>query len=382
MGHQVTVVTGFPSVPEGHFYPQYKLRPWSIKTVNGVRVVRIPLYPDNSRSTLRRILSYCSFALSVVLLTPFLIRKLHVIYVFHPPLTLGLAAVWIGFLKRARFLYGVHDMWPESILATGMLKDNWIASLLRTMERFVYRRAGAIGVISPGYTKNLIGKGVPPEKIHLLTDWADEEVYNPVAPDSKLAVELNMLGKFNIVFGGHLGLAQGLDTVIEAAQLLKNKPNLQIVFAGDGLERTHLEAETSKRGLTNVLFLGQRPAEQMKNIYALADVLLVHLKAGNLSSINIPSKIYAYLACGKPLLVALDGTAASLLNTIGAGLVCSPEDPQAMADTIRAFQVLPAEELRAMGDAGRGAFLSDYSREIGVVNHERVLVSLWRGRDA
>jgi colanic acid biosynthesis glycosyl transferase WcaI len=183
----------------------------------------------------------------------------------------------------------------------------WVSRL----ARFVYHRAAAITVISPGFRRNLVDKGVPPEKIHVIPNWADEDIYRPVPRDEALAAQHNLTGRFNIVFGGNMGVAQGLQNVIEAATLLRDTPEAQFVFIGDGVEKDVLCRMVHERGLDNVRFVGRQPVREMPRFFALADVLLVHLKRDPLFEITIPSKTLAYLACGRPILGVVSGDPAS-----------------------------------------------------------------------
>ena len=154
---------------------------------------------------------------SAVLLGSVLSGPVDAIFAEHPPLTTGLAAWILGRVRRARFLFAVNDLWPESVKATGMVRNQGFLRFIGRLERFVYKRAAAIAVISNGIKQNLVGKGVPPEKVHVIPHWADESVYRPVPPDPELARQLGMAGRFNVVFAGQLGLAQGLDVVLDAA---------------------------------------------------------------------------------------------------------------------------------------------------------------------
>jgi glycosyltransferase involved in cell wall biosynthesis len=216
-------------------------------------------------------------------------------FVEHPPLTIGLAAWFLGYVRRTPFLYGVNDLWPESIEATGMVQNQSFLKMIGRLERFVYKRATAITVISPGFKGNLVGKGVPPEKMHVIPHWADESLYRPVPPDSKLAQDLGMVGRFNIIFAGQLGLAQGLDIVLDAAEELLDLNDVQFVLVGDGTEAARLRHAAEERDLKNVRFLGQRPAGEMPHIFAISDLLLVNLRDDPLFRITIPSKTVAYM---------------------------------------------------------------------------------------
>ena len=381
-GHEVTVVTGFPNYPYGTLYPGYSIRPWSIGTTDGVRVVRLPLYPDHSRSTARRIANYGSFALSASVLGPWLCGAAEVMYVWDPPLTIGMAALTIGMARRVPFVYAVHDLWPEMAVASGMLKDGAAVRMLERFGRFVYRRAAVVGVVSPAFVDHLAAKGVPREKIEVLTDWVDDELYRPVPADPDLAARLGMTGRFNVVFGGQLGVAQHLDTVLDAARLLESRPEVQLLLVGDGVEQARLERRAADMGLTNVRFAGRFPAAEMPAIYALADVLLIHLKADPAFRMSIPGKTYPYMACGRPVLAAVDGVTADIIGDDAAGLTCPPEDPEAMAAAVVRLLEMPAQERSRMGESARRAALAKYARGVVLDKHERVLAAARSGHQS
>jgi len=378
-GHQALSITGFPNYPSGKIYPGYRQRLWQREALDGVPVLRLPLYPDHSRSGVRRVLNFLSFATSASLLGPALSGPADVMYVYHPPLTIGLPAWWIGLLRRVPFIYEIHDMWPETLMATGMMRSRMVLTMLNRLARFIYNRAAAITVISPGFKRNLIAKGVPADKIHVISDWADEDLYRPLPPDQALAAEHGLAGRFNIVYAGNMGFAQGLDTVIEAAQQFSDLPEVQFVLIGDGVDEARLRQMVVQRQVSNVRFLGRQPAERMPGFFALADLLLVHLKRDPLFEITIPSKTLAYMACGRPILMAVAGDAADVVRGAGAGLTCAPQDPKALADAVRTLYAMPAAERERMGEAGRGAFLNHYTRHVWMDRYEALFREVAKG---
>lgn len=375
-GHEVSVITAIPNYPHDKIYPGYRMRPWIKEVRDGITVLRLPLAPDHSRSAKRRMLNYASFMASSSLIGPWINGKFDVMYVWHPPLTLGVSAWIIGMMKRIPFLYGVYDLWPEAVSATGISNNNLLMNGLRKLERFVYRRAAAIAVISPGYEKNLISKGVPPEKLHVLTHWADESLFRPVPPRPELAKEMGMAGRFNVIFGGNMGLAQALETVVDAAQRLTDYPEIQFVFAGDGMDLSRLEDLVRERNLTNVKFLGRQPYDLMPDLYAISDVLLAHYKKDPLFEISVPGKLFAYLACQKPVLMASEGDSARIVEASGGGLTCPAEQPAAMAEAVLKLYRMTPQERADMGAAGLKAFETKYSRRILVDRHEELLAQI------
>jgi len=379
--HDVRAITAFPNYPLGRIYKGYKQRLWSRDTVGGVDVVRLPIFPDHGRSAIRRACCYLSFALSASILGTLFSGKPDVIWAYQPPLTVGVPALWMSFLRRAPLVYEVQDLWPETLVSTGMMNSKLGLRVLHAFARLVYHRSAAIVVPSHGMKTNIVSKGVPDSKVHVIPNWADEEVYRPVPPDPQLAAEYDLSGKFNVVFAGNLGAAQGLETVLDAAGRLADYPDIQFALIGEGLERRKLEAEISDRSLSNVRLIGQQPAERMASFFALADVLLVHLRRDPLFEIMVPAKTQSYLACGKPILMGVAGDAATLINEIGAGLTCQQEDPQDMAAWIVRLREMPLEDRLRMGSCGRRAFEERFRRRILVERYEKLFMSVGRARD-
>jgi glycosyltransferase involved in cell wall biosynthesis len=301
-------------------------------------------------------------------------------FVFHPPLTVGVPALWLSMLRHIPFVFEVQDMWPETLLTTGMANSRLLYRGVGALAKRVYKSAAAITVISPGFKRNLIEKGVPAGKIHVIPNWVDDALYRPLHPDPKLKRESGMEGRFNVIFAGNMGPAQALRTVLDAAQLLQDLPDVQFVFIGDGIQLPELQARVEKAKLRNVRFLERQPAERMAEYFALADVLLVHLKRDPLFDITIPSKTQAYLACGKPILMATGGDAAEIVRTAGAGLLCPSENPTAMAEKVRQFYSMPSAQLHEMGERSRKAFLEQFSQEALLERLEQLLAGIGLGK--
>jgi len=375
-GHKVLVITGFPNYPTGRLYPGTHLRFWRWDTLDGIQILRLPLYPDHSRSAVRRVFNYGSFTISTALIGSMLGGPADVIFAEHPPLTIGVAAWVLGRIRRVPFVYKVNDLWPESVEATGMVRNLSLLKWMGRLERFVYQRAAAIAVISPGFKRNLIGKGIFPDKVHVIPHWAEESLYRPVPRDDELARDFGMMGRFNVVFAGQLGLAQALDVVLHAAEKLSDIADVQFVLIGDGTDADRLHRKTEEMGLTNVRFFGRQPAERMAYFLSLADALLVHLKRDPLFEITIPGKTIAYLACGRPILCAVAGDAAEVVRDSGAGLVCPPEDPVALAQAVRDLHMMPGEQRETIGRAGRRGFLANYTRALSVDRYEKLLTQV------
>jgi len=373
-GHQVTVMTGFPNYPSGKLYPGYRLRLVQRETIAGVPVIRVPLYPDHSRSSFKRAWNYLSLSLSISIFGWGVTSKPDVMFVYHPPLTMGIPAYLLSRFWRIPFVFHIADMWPETLSSTGMLNNAAILKGVGSFAKWIYRKADEISVISPGFRENLLRKGVPTNKIHIVSNWVDANFYRPVEADIAKAKELGLAERFNVMYTGAIGLAQGLDTVLEGAALLKDVPQIQFVMVGDGADYNRLKTMTNDRRIHNVLFLGRYPAAEMNQLFALADVLLVHLKDDPLFRITIPHKIFTYLASGKPILAAVEGDAAEVVNNAQAGVVCKPGDPGEIAISVRKLYLLTPSERKSLGLNGRRTAVNMYSREKLVPQFEQVLI--------
>ncbi|MBV9122198.1 MAG: glycosyltransferase family 4 protein [Planctomycetes bacterium] len=361
-GHSVTVITGFPNYPQGRIYPGYRQALRQVERLDGIKIVRLPLYPDHSRSVLRRSLHYLSFAVSAAFLGPLLSGPADVMWVYSPPLTVGVSACCLGWWRHVPFVYEIQDIWPDTVLASGMVTKGLGTRCLGGLGSFVYRQSAAITVISPGFKRNLISKGVRAEKVHVIPNWADGTIYRPQVRDPDLGEAFGLTGRLNIMFAGNMGPAQGLETVLQAAALLREDASIQLVLIGDGISLPALKAEAERMRLPNVRFIGRQPAARMPQFYAWADALLVHLRDDPLFHITIPSKTLAYLGCGRPILCAVGGDGADVVREASAGVVCPPGNADALAQAIRQFCRLSVEQREALGACGRSAFLNHYSR--------------------
>jgi glycosyltransferase involved in cell wall biosynthesis len=209
-----------------------------------------------------------------------------------------------------------------------------------------------------------------------MPNWADEELYRLLPRDEALAAEYGLSGRFNVMFAGNMGAAQALGNVLNAAERLKNLPEVQFVLIGSGVDQHRLETVVRDRGLPNVRFIDRKPEERMPGFFALADVLLVHLKRDPLFEITIPSKTIAYMACGRPILAAIAGDGADVVQTAGAGLVCKPEDPAALAESVHQLFKMSPQQRQTMGDAGRSAFINQYTRKALMRRYEDLFLNI------
>jgi colanic acid biosynthesis glycosyl transferase WcaI len=371
-GHEATALTSFPNYPFGKVYDGYKQRLCQRETVEGVQVVRVPMFPDHSRSSKRRALSYLSFGFSASILGAIFTKRPDLIWIHHPPLTTGIAGYILAKLKRVPFVYEIHDLWPETLVSTGMIQEGRITRAIRKVCGFLHRRAAAIVVTSPGMKTHLERQNVDPEKIHVIPQWADEDAFFSADQELEFGLEHGFIGRRTVVFAGNLGIAQGLDTVLDAAHQLTDLPDFQFVLIGDGVEGERLKARCVDEGLTNVRFLGQKTPSEVSEYLSWADGALIHLKEDPLFAITIPSKTQAYMACGVPILCGVAGDGADAIDDAGCGFIFQPEDASGLANATRELLALSEEERENLGANALAYFMGHYHRG-GIVSRYEAL---------
>lgn len=375
-GFEVEVITGFPNYPGGKIYPGYKIKLLQKEQIEGVSVTRVPLYPSHDKSNIGRVLNYLSFACSLMIYGLFS-KKADVIYAYHPPLTVGIAASIVGFFRRVPVVSDIQDMWPDTLSSTGMISNKRVLTIVGKVCKWVYKRSTKIVVLSPGFRTLLVERGVPPEKIEVIYNWCAEDAIAQ-APGEQRAV-LKPDAKFRILFAGNMGLAQALDVVLDAAALLATAaPDIEFVFLGGGLEVNNLKQLAQKLDLQNVVFLPPVPMAEVGAYLNSADALLVHLKKDELFKITIPSKTQAYMAAGRPILMAVDGDAADLVSNSQSGVVAKSGDAQSIADAAIKLLTASADERQAMAVSGKAFYNANLSLSRGVERFGSIFKSLAR----
>src|SRR2546422_1105257 len=364
-GHQVTVLTGMPNYPTGHFFPGYGLFSPSKEEFEGVVIYRVPLIPRGRGQRWRLALNYFSFAFFASLLAPLRCRgSFDLIFVYEPsPITVGIPALVLKKLKRAPVMFWVQDLWPESLSATGAVRSELMLRWVAKLVRFIYRRCDRILVQSDGFIPSVAALGPNTQRIAYFPNWA-ETIYRPVATPENAPERKEVPVGFCVMFAGNIGAAQSFETILEAATLLRHHHDIHWIVVGDGHRRAWVEEQIIERGLKeSVHLLGPRPAEVMPRYFALADALLVTLKRDPIFALTIPSKVQSYLACAKPILAALDGEGARVVRESGVGIVCPAEDAKALAESVLRLSCMSPQERAAMGQKGRAYFEANFARE-------------------
>jgi colanic acid biosynthesis glycosyl transferase WcaI len=373
IGHDVEVLTGFPCYPLGRIYEGWRQRLWQREVMDGVRVIRVPQIPDHSASVLRRVIYYCSFAFFSAIIGVLLARRPDVVLVYQAAMPVGFAGRFLSLVKRAPYVLDVVDLWPESVSMSGFLRHPVPEAIIRTLMRFIYRGARRINVVTEGFSERLVAAGVASRNLTVIHNWMPSQTYRPVPYDGERAALEGLSGRFNVMYAGNLGALQGLETVVDAAAMLRDVPAVQFVFVGGGTDSEDLALRAARSGLTNVRFLGRRPPASMPGLYAIADVLLVHLKPDPLADISIPSKTFAYLAAGRPVLMAVRGDAAQMVEKYGFGLSVPAGDPPALADAVRRMSSMSQAELDQMAAAAAEAHRTVFCAEVQIKRFDALL---------
>ena len=360
-GHRVTVVTGFPNYPTGVIPASYRGRFRMEEELEAMRVIRTWVYATPNRGFVRRILSHLSFAFSSLTATRRL-GRVDVIFVESPPLFTGLAALAYRRLKRAPYIFNVSDIWPQSAVELGALRNRFAVRLAEMVELHVYREAARVSAVTPGMIERLALRGVPRGKLFLLTNGVDISLFQPAPPNTALARGLGLDKRKIFLYAGTHGMAQGLGTVLDAAKQTTNSDVLY-VLAGEGAEKDALVKRADSEGIANVRFLPNQPKQAMPDLLNLAYATMIPLKRLDLFKSALPSKMFESMAVGKPMVASLWGEAADLVETAACGIVVPPEDPAALRGAVERLAGDPALA-RQLGQKGRQYVTTHFDREL------------------
>ena len=337
-GHRVTVLTSAPNFPEGRLYHGYANRWRQVEEMDGIRVVRVKTYMAANRGTVRRTLDFLSFMASAFLIGLFE-RRPDVISATSPQFFAAVGGWALGAVRRVPFVFELGDLWPASIVAVGAMRPSLPLRMIEKLELFLYRRSAAVVALTDAFKRNLVRRGIDADKIAVVINGVDTWRYAPQSRDAALAAETGLTGKFVIGYVGTHGMAHALRNVLDAADTLRDRPDVAFLLAGGGAEREALVADAERRALTNVVFLERQPKDRMPAVWSLCDVALVHLKNSPVFEDVIPSKMFEAMAMGLPILMASPkGEASAILEADGAGRHVPAEDPEALGHAVRALK--------------------------------------------
>jgi glycosyltransferase involved in cell wall biosynthesis len=362
LGHRVTVITGFPNHPNGVIHPGYRGEWLRRESVDGIEVIRTWLYAAANKGFFKRVLNFLSFFVSSVVLGRIYAPRPDVVIGTSPQFFTAVSAYLLSRMFRVPFIFELRDIWPESAAELGVLRNCLVLAPLIALQRFLYRSAARVVIVSEGFRTHLHEAGIPDDRIVYVPNGIDPSFLEQPGDDPVVLRERHGLaGKFVVSYLGTHGMAHALDTLLDAADLLKDESDIRFLFVGDGAERENLVRRAAAMALPNVVFLGQQPRSVMVGFYRASDVCIVPLRDLPMFRKVLPSKIFEILGFGVPIICSVPGEAGALVERSGGGVVIPPEDPRALASAIRELRASP-ERLEAMGRTGREFVLREHLR--------------------
>ena len=358
----MTVVTCAPNHPQGRVYEGYRNRAFQRETIDGISVVRVWTFVTANEGFFKRTLNYLSYMCSAILVS-LVLPKSHVVLSTSPQFFNGLAGYFVGRLLRIPWILEIRDLWPESIVAVGAIRNPVIIKMLEWVERFAYRKADRIVPVTDAFKTYMLAKGIEADKIVVVKNGVDLAQYAPLEGNSSLAEKLGIKGKFVVSYFGTHGMAHHLETIFYAAQRLRNSKSIVFLMVGDGAERQALARMRDAMALDNVLMLEQQPKSRMRELWALSNVSLVLLKKSDLFKTVIPSKIFESLAMAKPIILGVEGESAELIQAAGAGICIEPEQADELAARVLELSQQP-ERCQQLGRSGRTYVVEHFDRTV------------------
>lgn len=360
-GHEVTVVTGMPNHPTGVLPPAYRGVAFAEESFHGVRVLRNWVYATPNEGFAKRTANHLSFMLSSLWYSLRRLRGHDVLVVSSPTFFVVISAWVMSRVLRVPYVFEVRDLWPGIFVELGILKNRWVIGVLEGLEMFLYRRAARVVVVTDSFKDILVARGLRSSHVDVITNGVDPDVFLPMSGETAHRATHGLTGKCVVLYIGAHGISHALKAILESAALLRERDDIRFVFVGEGAEKQALVEHATARGLQNVLFLPGQPKEQMPSWYATADIALVPLRNIPLFETFIPSKMFEILACARPIVASVDGEARRILERSGGAVVVTPEDSQAIAETVRALADAP-DRREALGQAGRAFVMTHYER--------------------
>ena len=374
-GHNIEVITALPWYRDHRIEPGYEGRLTRLEDTPWGRIIRVHPFPTaDKRDLLRRAIAFSGFS---VLAGAVGLRGGPVdgVLAMSPPLTLGLDGWAIARARRARLVFNIQDVFPDVAVELGVLTSRPLIELARSLERFCYKRADAVTVLSDDLKGNLSQK-MNPDKVHVIPNFVDTDLIRPSDKENSYRQEFALQGKTVVMYAGNVGLSQSLDLVLEAAVALSYEPDLVFVINGQGAARADLQRRAE--GMENVLFVDAQPQDRLPEVLAAADIHLVPLKRG-LAAASVPSKTYSILAAGRPLIASVDAGSeiTKVVERSGAGFSIPPEDAEALTKAIRRLLDAP-DQAENMGREGR-AFVEGWASPAAVAEaYESLFLSFPR----
>jgi glycosyltransferase involved in cell wall biosynthesis len=362
LGHEVQVLTGFPNHPTGVIHEGYRGELWRRETVEGIEVLRAPIFAAANRGVALRSLNYLSYAASAGAVGPLLARRPDVVLATSPQFLTGVAGLWLSRLFRRPFVFEVRDLWPKSIVAVGALEvGSPVVRGLEVAERALYRAADRIVAVTDSFVDEIVATGIDRGKLRVVKNGVDLEAFRPAPKENAVRERFGLQGKFVVTYIGTHGMAHGLGTILDVAARLRNNDRFRFLLVGEGAEKRMLLARAATEGLSNVRFVDQQPRHTIPGFIAASDLCLVVLRSTPLFKTVIPSKIFEFLGSGRPIALGVDGEARALVEESGGGVAFPPEDAGLLERLLLELAADP-DRLARMGAAGRAYVEANFSR--------------------
>jgi glycosyltransferase involved in cell wall biosynthesis len=335
-GHDVTVLTCAPNVPDGKVYEGYQNKLKQEEWVDGIRVIRVWTFIAANKGAVLRILNYLSYFVSAFFVGLFL-RRPDVLICTSPQFFCGLVGVIVGRLRRLPRVLEIRDIWPESIQAVGAMKKSFLTRMLEWVELFMYRSANHVVTVGTGYRDKLLERGVPAAGMDVITNGADLKFYCPGEADDEFRKKYDLDGKFTVAYVGTIGMASGLEVALEASRKLtaEGDDSFRFLLVGDGAEREALQARAEAEGLKHVIFTGRLDKSFMPALLRSVEGCFIHLRKSDLFKTVLPSKLFEAFAVGRPVILGVDGNAREVLEAAEAGIFIEPGNADALIETVR-----------------------------------------------
>jgi len=363
IGHKVTMLTEFPNHPSGIIPPSYRGKLFERINLDGIDVIRVWVKASPVKNISNRLLFYLTYMINAIIAGLILVRgKYDFLYATSPPLFVGGAALVLSRLKCIPMFFEVRDLWPETAVEIGELSNPHVISIATKLEEMCYQRAIQVVVVTQGMYDRLIQRSVPPSKLIISPNGANIELFTfKLSERNRIRTELGLESKFIAIYAGIHGLAQGLETVVQTAHLLADKPNIHFILIGDGPKKAVILALAKSYNLPNLTMLPEKPRELIPYYLSAADVALVPLRKTEIFKSTLPSKLFDAWSCKRPVIVSIDGEARAIVETVKGGIFISPEDPVRMAEALIYLMNSPAER-QSMGENGLAYTKQNHSR--------------------
>ena len=372
-GHEITVLTGVPNHPQGHFHKGYKLFNFRPQFHNGIKIYRVPIVPRKDGSSFNLVINYLSYTISSTLFGPLFLRKqkFDVVLFVYSPVPEGIPAMLIGKFKKIPIVYWVQDIWPDSLLTSNSIKSKKALGLVGKVIDFIYSKCSVIMVQSEAFIPMIQKTGFKRDIIFLPN--GAEDLYKPIPKTDNKEILSKIPNGFIIMFAGSIGESQDFETILSTAKILENNSDIYIVVVGDGRKFEWVKNQIQNRNLKNVKLLGHHPMKMMPEFFSVADVMLVSLKDTYIYGLTIPGKTQSYLACGKPILASLNGEGARIIEESDAGKTCPAENPEKLAEAIIEMYQMDKKTLVQKGLNGRKYFENHFKRKVLIDRLEKTL---------